>query len=64
VVTPGARRAAALYLRQAYEMSERRACRVIGTNAGAWTPARTAPIHDCQRQRHRADLERHPGLGG
>jgi transposase InsO family protein len=150
VVTPGARRAAALYLRQAYEMSERRACRVIGTDrtsvryqgvrptddalrerlkalaqerrrfgyrrlhvllrregravnkkrvqrlyreerltvrgaadangrwerggrsrrrwqptsAGAWTPARTAPRHDCQRQRHRADLERHPGLGG
>src|ERR1700720_4105003 len=32
VVTPAARREAARYLRQAYEMSERRACRVIGTD--------------------------------
>ena len=30
MVTPAARREAARYLRQAYEMSERRACRVIG----------------------------------
>ena len=29
-VTPVARREVARYLRQAYEMSERRACRVIG----------------------------------
>jgi putative transposase len=32
VVTPAARREAARYLRQAYEMSERRACRVIGSD--------------------------------
>jgi putative transposase len=32
VVTPAARREAALYLRQAFEISERRACRVIGTD--------------------------------
>jgi putative transposase len=32
VVTPAARREAARYLRQANEMSERRACRVIGTD--------------------------------
>src|SRR5215208_4944660 len=30
VVTPAARREATTYLRQAFEMSERRACRVIG----------------------------------
>ena len=32
MVTPAARREAARYLRQAYEMSERRACRVIGSD--------------------------------
>jgi putative transposase len=32
VVTPAARREAARYLRQAFEISERRACRVIGTD--------------------------------
>jgi hypothetical protein len=32
VVTPAARREAAAYLRRAFEMSERRACRVIGSD--------------------------------
>jgi putative transposase len=32
VVTPAARREATTYLRQTFEMSERRACRVIGTD--------------------------------
>jgi transposase InsO family protein len=32
VVTPAARREATTYLRQSFEMSERRACRVIGTD--------------------------------
>lgn len=32
MVTPAARREAAAYLRQAYEMSERRACRVLGVD--------------------------------
>jgi putative transposase len=32
VVTPAARREAATYLRQVFEMSERRACRVIGSD--------------------------------
>ena len=32
VVTPAARREAVVYLRQAFEMSERRACRVIGSD--------------------------------
>src|SRR3984893_14051389 len=32
VVTPAARREATTYLRQAFQMSERRACRVIGTD--------------------------------
>src|SRR3954453_20340357 len=32
VVTPAARREATAYLRQTFEMSERRACRMIGTD--------------------------------
>jgi putative transposase len=32
VVTPAARREAAAYLRRVFEMSERRACRVIGSD--------------------------------
>src|SRR5438105_11128699 len=32
VVTPAARREMTMYLRQTFEMSERRACRVIGTD--------------------------------
>jgi putative transposase len=32
VVTPAARREAAAYLRRAFEMSERRACRVLGSD--------------------------------
>jgi putative transposase len=32
VVTPAARREATMYLRQTFEMSERRACRAIGTD--------------------------------
>ena len=32
MVTPAARREAAAYLRRAFEMSERRACRVIGSD--------------------------------
>ena len=32
MVTPAARREAVRYLRQAFQMSERRACRVIGTD--------------------------------
>ena len=35
VVTPAARREAVAYLRQAFEMSERRACRVIGATGRA-----------------------------
>jgi len=31
-LTPAARREATTYLRQTFEMSERRACRVIGTD--------------------------------
>ena len=32
MVTPAAHREAAAYLRSAYEMSERRACRVLGVD--------------------------------
>lgn len=32
MVTPAARREAAAHLRSAYEMSERRACRVLGVD--------------------------------
>ena len=32
MVTPAARREATTYLRQSFEISERRACRVIGTD--------------------------------
>jgi hypothetical protein len=46
-VTPVVRREVARYLRQAYEMSERQACRVIGIDR---TDVRYQAIRACDRQ--------------
>jgi putative transposase len=54
VVTPGARREAALYLRQAYEMRERRACRVIGTDRTSVRYQGVRPADDALRERLKA----------
>jgi len=49
VVTPAARREAAAYLRQAYEMSERRACRVLGADRMSVRYQATRPDDDVLR---------------
>jgi putative transposase len=54
VVTPAARREAARYLRQAYEMSERRACRVIGTDRTSMRYQGVRPADDALRERLKA----------
>jgi len=51
VVTPAARREAARYLRQAYEMSERRACRVIGIDRTSVRYQGVRPADDALRER-------------
>jgi putative transposase len=51
VVTPVARREAAAYLRQGYEMSERRACRVIGTDPSSVRYGASRPDDGVLRER-------------
>lgn len=51
MVTPAARREAARYLRQAFEMSERRACRVIGTDRTSVRYRGVRPADDALRER-------------
>ena len=53
-MTPAARREAARYLRQAYEMSERRACRVIGTDRTSVRYRGVRPADDALRERLKA----------
>jgi len=57
VVTPAAGREAARYLRQTYEMSERRACRVIGTDRTSVRYQGVRPADDALRERLKALAE-------
>jgi putative transposase len=54
VVTPAARREAATYLRRAFEMSERRACRVIGTDRTSVRYQGVRPDDEVLRERLKA----------
>jgi putative transposase len=63
VVTPAARREAARYLRQAYEMSERRACRVIGTDRTSVRHQGVRPADDALRERLKALAEERRRFG-
>jgi putative transposase len=54
VVTPAARREAAAYLRQAYEMSGRRACRVLGVDRTSVRYQATRPDGGVLRERLKA----------
>src|ERR1700680_2423196 len=63
VVTPAARREAARYLRQAYEMSERRACRVIGTDRTSVRYQGVRPADNALRERLKALAEERRRFG-
>src|SRR6266513_2394163 len=54
VVTPAARREVARYLRQTFEMSERRACRVIGTDRTSMRYQSVRPDDVALRERLKA----------
>ena len=54
MVTPVARREAALHLQAAFEMSERRACRVLGTDRTSVRYRATRPDDDELRERLKA----------
>jgi putative transposase len=54
VVTPAAHREAAAYLRSAYEMSERRACRVLGADRSSVRYAAARPDDGALRERLKA----------
>ena len=54
MVTPAARREAVAHLRQTYEMSERRACRVVGTDRSSVRYAATRPDDGHLRERLKA----------
>ena len=62
-MTPAARREAARYLRQAYEMSERRACRVIGTDRTSVRYQGVRPTDDALRERLKALAEERRRFG-
>ena len=51
MVTPAAHREAAAYLRWAYEMSERRACRVLGVDRTSVRYEATRPDDGVLRER-------------
>ena len=53
-MTPAARREAATYLRRAFEMSERRACRVIGTDRTSVRYQGVRPDDEVLRERLKA----------
>src|ERR1700730_8791441 len=63
VVTPAARREAARYLRQAYEISERRACRVIGTDRTSVRYQGVRPADNALRERLKALAEERRRFG-
>ncbi len=63
MVTPAARREAARYQRQAYEMSERRACRVIGTDRASVRYQGVRPSDDALRERLKALAEERRRFG-
>src|SRR3954462_6348567 len=54
VVTPAARREAAMQLRQAFQMSERRACRGIGTDRASVRYRAVRPEDGALRERLKA----------
>ena len=54
MVTPAARREATTYLRQTFEMSERRACRVIGTDRASMRYQSVRPDDVALRERLKA----------
>ena len=62
-MTPAARREAARYLRQAYEMSERRACRVIGTDRTSVRYQGVRPADNALRERLKALAEERRRFG-
>ena len=53
-MAPAAHRKAAAYLRSAYEMSERRACRVLGTDRSSVRYEATRPDDGVLRERLKA----------
>ena len=54
MVKPAARREAATYLRQTFQMSERRACRVIGTDRASIRYRALLPDDGALRERLKA----------
>jgi putative transposase len=63
VVTPAARREAATYLHQTFEMSERRACRVIETDRTSVRYRGVRPRDDALRERLKALAEERRRFG-
>ncbi len=65
-MTPAAQREAAAYLRAAFEMSERQACRVIGTDRTSVRYQATWPDDGALRDRLKAlaQEQRRFGYGG
>ena len=62
MVTPAARREATTYLRQTFEMSERRACRVIGTDRTSVRYQSVRPDDVALRERLKASPSSDGGL--
>ncbi len=63
MVKPAARREAAAYLRQAFQMSERRACRVIGTDRASVRYQALRPDDDALRERLKELAQRRRRFG-
>ena len=63
MVTPAARREATTYLRQTFEMSERRACRVIGTDRTSVRYQSVRPDDVAVRERLKALAQRRRRFG-
>jgi putative transposase len=63
VVTPAARREATTYLRQTFQMSERRACRVIETDRTSMRYRGVRPRDDALRERLKALAEKRRRFG-
>jgi putative transposase len=63
VVTPAARRETAAYLRRAFEMSERRACRVIGSDRTSVRYQSVRPDDGVLRERLKALAQKRRRFG-